>query len=250
VLDLAERCAGLARLHYVSTCYVSGRHRGTFHERDLDVGQTFNNAYESTKQLAEIDVRARMQAGLPATVYRPAIVVGDSDTGATQKLDGPYHAIGWLLRQHRRVAVMPVVGDAAATELNVVPRDFVVRAMAHLAGLDVSLGRTYQLADPAPLTVDAFLGRVAEATGQRVLRLPLPATLAKTLIDRVPGVERLMRIPSSTIDYFTHPTRYDTTNASADLAGSGIRCPRFTDYVDALVRFVRAHPELGSTGMA
>jgi hypothetical protein len=33
VLRFAERCAGLARLQYVSTCYVSGRHRGTFHER-------------------------------------------------------------------------------------------------------------------------------------------------------------------------------------------------------------------------
>ena len=249
VLDVAERCTGLVRLHYVSTCYVSGRHPGVFRERDLDVGQTFNNAYEATKHRAEVEVRARMDAGLPATVYRPAIVVGDSATGATQKFDGPYHAIRWLLRQHRRVAVMPVVGDATATQLNVVPRDFVIGAMAHLAGLDVSLGRTYHLADPAPLTVDAFLRVVAAATGQHVVRVPLPAALAKALIDRVPGVSRVMRIPSSTIDYFTHPTRYDTANASSDLAGSGIRCPRFTQYADALVRFARAHPEIGSAAM-
>jgi hypothetical protein len=98
--------------------------------------------------------------------------------------------------------------------------------------------------------VDAVLGAMAAATGHRVLRVPLPATLAKALVDRVPGVARLLRIPSSTIDYFTHPTRYDTANASADLAGSGIRCPRFTEYADALVRFARAHPELGSAAMA
>ena len=84
VLDLAERAARLDRLHYVSTCYVSGRHPGVFTEDDLEKGQTFNNFYEETKYLAEVAVRKRMPE-IPTTVYRPAVVVGDSTTGATQK---------------------------------------------------------------------------------------------------------------------------------------------------------------------
>src|SRR5687768_2016366 len=39
VLDLAEHAPNLERLHYVSTCYVSGRHHGRFLESDLEVGQ-------------------------------------------------------------------------------------------------------------------------------------------------------------------------------------------------------------------
>ncbi|HSP35304.1 MAG TPA: SDR family oxidoreductase, partial [Thermoanaerobaculia bacterium] len=90
VLEFAQRCASLRRFHYFSTCYVSGRYDGTFRETDLERGQTFNNYYEETKYLAEVDVQSRMRAGLPATIYRPSIVVGDSATGATQKYDGPY----------------------------------------------------------------------------------------------------------------------------------------------------------------
>ncbi|HEX5829977.1 MAG TPA: SDR family oxidoreductase, partial [Gemmatimonadaceae bacterium] len=101
VLDVAAGCPRLTRFQYVSTCYVSGRYRGTFAEADLERGQTFNNFYEESKYLAEVEVRRRMGEGLPATIYRPAVVVGDSATGATQKYDGPYYVLQWLLRQPR-----------------------------------------------------------------------------------------------------------------------------------------------------
>lgn len=249
VLDVAERCPSLERLHYVSTCYVSGRHPGVFREEDLEVGQTFNNHYEETKYLAEREVRARMKSGLRATIYRPAITVGDAATGITQKYDGPYYAIQWLVRQPWRVALMPVVGDLSA-EVNVVPRDFVVDAIAHLAGHPASSGKTYQLADPAPLTAGEMLDVLAAAIGKRMVHVPLGVRTAKFAIEKVPGVHRLLRIPSPMIDYFVHPTRYDTRNASADLAGSGIACPPFPSYVERLIGFVRAHPEIGAEAMA
>jgi thioester reductase-like protein len=249
VLEFAESCPGLSGLHYISTCYVSGRHPGVYTEDDLDTQQTFNNHYEETKFLAEVAVRERMAGGLAATVYRPAIVVGDSQTGATQKYDGPYFVIRWVLRQPR-VAIVPIVGDPAATRLNVVPRDFVVDAIAHLSGLPRARGKVYQLADSDPLTVDALLTAVAHATGRRIVRVPLPVGVAKGAINHVPGVYRLMRIPASAIDYFVHPTSYATSNTQADLEGSGIGVPAFTSYVDRLVQFARAHPEFGAEAMS
>jgi thioester reductase-like protein len=248
VLDFAKGCAGLERFQYVSTCYVSGRYPGVFTEDHLEEGQSFNNHYEETKYLAEVEVQHEMRHGLPATIYRPAIVVGDSTTGATQKYDGPYFVIQWLLRQPG-FALMPVVGDPAATELNVVPRDFVTEAIAYLSGQPRTEGRVYQLADPRPLTVDAMLDELSRATGRTLVRIPLPKGVAKGAIDHVPGVHALMRIPSSAIDYFVHPTRYGTAQATADLAGSGIRCPRFPEYAERLVEFVRQHPEIGSAAM-
>jgi thioester reductase-like protein len=249
VLDLAERCRRLERLHYVSTCYVSGRYPGRFTEEDLERGQAFNNLYEETKHRAEVEVRARMRGGLPATIYRPAITVGDASTGVTQKYDGPYFAIQWLLRQPGKLAVMPVVGDLTS-HINVVPRDFVVAAIAHLAGLPGSSGQTYQLADPAPLTAREMLAAIGRALGKRLVLLPLPVGLAKAAIEKVPGVYRLLRIPAPLIDYFVHPTSYDTRNAAEGLSGSGIACPPFTAYVDRLVAFVRAHREVGAAPMA
>lgn len=242
VLDLAERAPRLERLHYVSTCYVSGRHPGVFTEDDLEKGQTFNNYYEETKYLAEIEVRARMSR-IPATVYRPSVVVGDSATGATQKFDGPYFVMQWLMRQPK-LALMPVVGRPSQYRFNVVPRDFVMRALTYLSGLTTSAGKTYALADPAPLTVGETIDALAAATGRRVLRIPLTKAIAKGALQYVPGMYRLMRIPPAAVDYFVHPTTYDTRNATEDLAAAGITVPHLRDYAPRLVEFARAHPDV------
>ena len=247
VLDFAARATALRRLHYVSTCYVSGRYCGIFREDDLQKDQNFNNFYEETKHLAEVEVRARMPH-LPATIYRPSIVVGDHRTGATQKLDGPYFIIQWLVRQGV-LAVMPLVGDPTMVRFNVVPRDFVVDAIAHLSAREDNAGVTYQLADPAPPTALEMLQAIEAEVGQRVLHVPLPARLAKALLTHVPGVGNVLRIPPSAIDYFVHPAHYDTQHAARDLAGSGVRCPTFASYAPELVRFVRAHPEVSSAPM-
>ncbi len=249
VLDFAERCPRLQRFQYVSTCYVSGRYPGRFMETDLEKGQTFNNYYEETKYLAEVEVQRRMRGGMPATIYRPSVVVGDSKTGATQKYDGPYYVIQWLLRQPR-LAILPVSGRPSRYTFNVVPRDFIIPAIEHLSAMKQSSGQVYQLADPDPLTVDETIRVVAEAAGRRVMRVPTPRVVAKAALDHVPGVYSLMRIPSAAVDYFVHPTTYDTTNAERDLATAGIRVPRLREYLPHLIEFVRAHPEVSSHAMA
>ncbi len=248
LLEFAERCAGLERLQYVSTCYVSGRYAGIFRETDLEKGQQFNNFYEETKYLAELDVRRAMAEGLPATIYRPAIVVGDSQSGETQKYDGPYYVIRWLLKQPT-LAFLPVPGHPDRTRLNLVPRDFVIAGIDALAQAKGAIGLCYQLADPEPPTIAEVIRLMAEATGRAIVQVPTPLGLAKTAIDHLPGVYRLLEIPSSSVDYFVHPTFYDTTNATRDLAKAGLVCPRLADYLPNLVSFFKRHPEIASEAM-
>ena len=248
MLDFAADCVSLERFQYVSTCYVSGRYAGIFREQDLVKGQKFNNYYEETKYLAELEVQKRMIAGLPVTIYRPAIVVGNSRTGATQKYDGPYYVMRWLLRQPF-VAVLPVVGDPTTVRVNLVPSDFVVDAMVELSSQQKSLGKVYQLADPNPLTVDELIRELGRATGRVVIRVPAPWEAAKMAIDHLPGVYRLMQIPSKAIDYFVHPTHYTCENTLEDLAGTDVELPSFLGYLDRLVQFVKKHPEIGSDAM-
>ncbi len=248
MLDFAEKCPALTRFHYVSTCYVSGTYPGIFGEEDLEKGQEFNNFYEETKYLAEVEVQRRMEEGLPATIYRPPIVVGDSRTGATQKYDGPYFVMRWLLRQPA-IAFMPMVGDPNLTRVNLAPSNFVIDAMTYLSGLEISTGKVYQLADPSPLTVDELTRVIAEATRRKVVRIPLPKIVAKAAINYVPGVYRVMQIPAASVDYFVHPTHYTSFQTQADLAGSGISCPPFASYVDRLVKFVQQHPEIDGKAM-
>ncbi|MEM9691928.1 MAG: SDR family oxidoreductase, partial [Myxococcota bacterium] len=221
VLDFCEGCTSLGRLHYVSTCFVSGRYAGPFSEDDLQLGQRFNNHYEETKHLAEVEVRRRASR-IRTTVYRPAVVVGDSKSGATQKYDGPYYAIRFLLRQRGPIAAVPMVGDPSAVRLNVVPRDFVVDAITHLSQREESAGVTYQLADPQPLTIEEQVAAMERAVGKKLWRIHVPLSWAKTAIDRVPGVRGLMGFPSHAIDYYVHPTHYLTAYAQRDLAPAGI----------------------------
>ncbi|MEO8323848.1 MAG: SDR family oxidoreductase [Actinomycetota bacterium] len=250
VLGVAAHCDALQHFHYVSTCYVSGRYPGAFREGDLSKGQHFNNFYEETKYLAEVEVQKRMQEGLPATIYRPSIVVGDSVTGATQKYDGPYYIIRWILKQPTRLALMPVVGDPSIFRINVVPSDFAIDAMAHLSAQQESLGKVFALADPDPMTVAELLDELERATGRRLINMPLPLRMAKWAVRHVPGVYRLMGIPAEAIDYFVHPTYYDTTNTMEALRGSGIEAPSLRNYLPNLVSFVREHPNISSQAMA
>ena len=88
VLHLIKSFNQLQRHFYISTAYVSGDRTGTIFEEELNANQQFRNYYEETKFLAEVEVKKTMNT-IPTTIFRPAIVVGDSKNGETQKFDGP-----------------------------------------------------------------------------------------------------------------------------------------------------------------
>lgn len=249
VLDFAAGCPALSRLHYVSTCYVSGRYTGIFSEQDLDKGQTFNNFYEQTKFQAELLVRQRMDHGLKATVYRPAIVVGDSKTGATSKLDGPYYLLKLLLRQPK-VALLPIIDDPTRFRFNVVPSDFVLAAIEQLSALPESEGKTYQLSDHAPPTCAEALQIMAAASGRKVIRVPLSGRFAKASIQHLPLTARVLQLPATLIDYMSHPTHYLNRDTLTALAPFGLSAPSFESYAPQLARFVKNNMALGSAALA
>lgn len=248
VVELARRADDLVRLQYVSTCFVSGRYPGIFAEDDLELGQHFSNHYEHTKYEAERVVAKARDAGLPVTIYRPSVVVGDSRTGETQKYDGPYYALQLIARQGR-VARMPLPGDPSRVRFNVVPSDFAVDAIAALAPHPAAAGRTVALAAPQPPSVLEMCEAFAAHTGRTLRVVPVPTVLSRFAIDHVPGVARVFRLPSSTLDYLTHPTVYDVTATTALLDEVGVRCPPFDEHVGAMVAFHREHPGVGSAAM-
>ena len=248
VLAFCREQPDLRRLQYVSTCYVSGRYEGQFPEDALEVGQAFRNHYEKTKYEAELLVRKAMADGIPATIYRPGIVVGDSQTGATQKYDGPYFLATFLARQ-AALAVVPAVGDADHVRVCLVPRDFVVGAMDELSVLDASDGRSYALVDPDPPTVREVVTTFARHRNTRVVWMPLPLGPVRALVEHVPGMERLLGLPAEALDYFASPTTYATVNTTRDLTASGLVCPPFQSYAGLLLDFMLAHPEYDANAM-
>ena len=119
--------------HQVSSVAAAGDYRGPFDESMFDEGQHLPSPYHRTKFESEQIVRE--ECPVPWRVYRPAIVVGDSQTGAMDKVDGPYYFFPMMKPLRDRLpAWLPLVGvDLGDT--NVVPVDYVAKAMDHLAHL-------------------------------------------------------------------------------------------------------------------
>jgi thioester reductase-like protein len=237
VLEFVAEAPHFARLQYVSTAYVSGTARGVFRETDLDVGQGFKNHYEETKFQAEVEV---VRSKVPATVYRPGVVVGDSKTGETAKFDGPYFVVR-AMEQLPSPGIFLRVGLSRGT-VNIVPVDFVVEAMAALSAVPQSLGRTYHLCDPQPHSSAELTEMFAGALGRSFLFVPVPLPVARAFFAPRP-VQRFFGLPQQALDYFADPVRHDTTQATRDLGELGIECPRLADYLPRLVSFYRAHRE-------
>src|SRR3712207_3364464 len=114
VLELCMAARNFERLAYVSTAYVAGDRTGVVYEHELALGQGFKNHYESTKFQAEVWVRELMHR-IPTTILRPAIVVGDSQTGETEKFDGPYYLLRVIARSERLGRPVPQFGKADAS---------------------------------------------------------------------------------------------------------------------------------------
>jgi thioester reductase-like protein len=235
VVQFLAACPRLERLHYVSTCYVSGTATGVFEETDLDVGQSFKNHYEETKFLAEVEVA---RSGLPVTIYRPSIVVGDSKTGETGKFDGPYFTLS-AMEKVPSPGLFVRVGSGR-NPANLVPVDFVTEALARLSVSPLSRGRTYHLADPQPLSTFEVGQLFARELGKRFAYVPVPTRVARALFAPA-WVQRHFGMPVQSLDYFDHPCRYGTGQAAGDLGPMGVECPPLASYAGRLVAFYRAH---------
>ena len=240
VNHLARSIKNLRRYHYISTCYVAGKRTGVIMENELQHTAGFRNYYEETKYLAELEVDA-LKSELPVTIHRPAVVCGDSRTGETAKYDGVYYLINYL-RMFPRALSLANIGNAQV-RLNVVPVDFIVEALAALAQDERAIGATLQLADPAPLTTRELFDVIAKNLAGRASLLTVPAPVVRTTLS-IPLNEKLTKLPRVGVPYFFLKQTYDTTRAEQLLEPHGVRCPRFSDYVEALLEFVERHPKL------
>ncbi len=241
VNNFAKTIRELRRYHYVSTCYVAGKRKGLILETELRHDAGFRNHYEETKYAAELEVEA-LKSELPVTIHRPAVVCGDSRTGETAKYDGIYYLIHYLRKWPAALTLLNI--GNLGVRLNLVPIDFVIEAMVALAKDELAIGATVQLADPAPLTTRQLFDEISKALSGRGSVLTLPARIVQRSL-MLPFSPALTGLPHCAVPYFFLEQMHDSTRARELLEPHGIRCPRFPDYVGALINFVAEHPKLG-----
>src|SRR5687768_3360331 len=148
--------------HMVSSIAAAGLYKGTFSEDMFDEAHNVeNHPYFQTKHESEAVVREECE--VPWRVYRPGIVVGHSETGEMDKIDGPYYFFKVLQRARDMLPQwFPGVG-IEGREINIVPVDFVAKAMDHIAHIDGLDGQAFHLTDPNPLTAGKIMNLFARA---------------------------------------------------------------------------------------
>ena len=134
-------------LHHVSSIAAAGLYEGVFREDMFDEAEGLDHPYFMTKHESEKIVRKECK--VPWTVYRPAVVVGDSTTGEMDKIDGPYYFFRLIQRMRQILPPwMPSVGLEGG-RLNIVPVDFVVAALDHISHHNArASGKCFHLVDP------------------------------------------------------------------------------------------------------
>jgi nucleoside-diphosphate-sugar epimerase len=240
VNEFARSLSRLSHYHYISTCYVAGKRTGRILETELRHEAGFRNYYEETKYFAELEVDA-LKSELPVTIHRPAVVCGDSQTGETAKYDGIYYLIHYLLKWPSVLSAFNI-GNSEVS-LNLVPVDFVVEAISTLARDPLAVGKTIQLADPAPLTTHELFNTIARSLNGKEPRLTLPVPLVHTSL-RLPLAPKISGLPHSAVPYFFLKQNYDTAQARKLLGPHGVSCPPFESYAEMIVDYATCHPVL------
>ena len=239
--------------HQVSSVAAAGDHVGHFDETMFAEGQHLPSAYHRTKYESERIVREECAA--PWRVYRPSVVVGDSETGAMDKVDGPYYFFPLMkLLRDNLPAWLPLVGvDLGDT--NVVPVDYVAKAMDHLAHVPGHDGEAFHLVNPEPQPVVETINAFCNAAGAPQFGTPIdrrvtgfslvpralrPSTLIAGLVRSAPMQLALdqtigrLGVPAEVLSHTSFSAVFDSRRTEKALAGSGIAVPDLESYAEAL----------------
>jgi NAD(P)-dependent dehydrogenase (short-subunit alcohol dehydrogenase family) len=241
-LDLAHQIPA-ARFHLFSSIAVAGRYRGRFTERLFGEAEGLDLPYFRTKHESEALVRTVCR--VPWRIYRPAMVVGHSRTGVMDKIDGPYYLFKAIQKLRDSLPRwLPLVGIEGG-HVNLVPVDFVVAAVDHLAHAPAQDGQCFHLTDPQDHRVGDVLNLFARAAHAPAMALRFEsgmcgsvANLVRPLKEMLPSAGRIagqlldeLGIPRSLFGLLNNPTTFDAAEAQALLEPAGIRVPPLETYV-------------------
>jgi short-subunit dehydrogenase len=238
----------VGRFHHVSSIAVAGSYKGVFQEDMFDEGQKLPHHYHRTKYEAERLVREGVEA--KTLIYRPGLVVGHSETGEMDKIDGPYYFFKLLQRlRHALPEWFPLAGPEGG-QTNFVPVDFVARAMDHIGHLpdDDLPGDTFHLVNPEPMTVGQGLNEFAKAAHAPQFAMRIDQNMTNVVpkqvragIKALPTVRRIrhqlfhdLGVPPEAMENRDFRCTFDARDAQRALSGTGIAVPPLSTYAPRL----------------
>jgi NAD(P)-dependent dehydrogenase (short-subunit alcohol dehydrogenase family) len=251
-LELAQAIEA-GHFHHMSSIAAAGLYEGVFREDMFDEAENYEHPYFMTKHESEKIVR--QECHLPWSVYRPALVVGDSGSGEMDKIDGPYYFFKLIQRMRQLLPPwMPSMGLEGG-RINIVPVDFVVAALATISHQRGIASKCYQLVDPVGYRVGDVLDIFSKAAHAPKMNLFInaalfgfiPRSVTKGLMALAPvrrvrnAIMNDLGLPPDILTFVNYPTRFDCRETLAALKGTGVACPNLKDYAWRLWDYWERH---------
>ncbi len=239
--------------HHASSIAAAGLYHGSFRENMFEEATGLEHPYFRTKHESEALVRKLGKR--PWRVYRPGIVIGHSQTGHIDKVDGPYYFFKMIQKLRQSLPPwFPLVGLEGGY-INLVPVDYVVAAMDHLAHLPDQDGQCFHLTDPRQRRVGEVLNLFARAGHAPTMAFRVdpklvdlvPAAVTASMANYRPlqqmvdTILRDLRIPRDVMQFFNWQTRFDCSRTQRLLEGTDIRVPVLEDYAWRLWDYWERH---------
>ena len=218
VLDLALECKKLQKVNHISTAYVVGK-KGDFEwtEDMLDVGQTFHNTYEQSKYEAEVLVHEYRKKGLNISIFRPSMVMGDSQEGKTNNFRLIYEPLHFLSKGIYEK--FPANMDCWQNLINI---DITAKAIFTL-GTRAEM-ETHHIVSPQPTKVQYFLEVAAKYFG---FKLPEFIPLEDFDFSEWTAVQKILAQPF--VPYFNYKTKFISEKTQAILKEYGFTYPEIDE---------------------
>ncbi len=247
------RALDAGHFHHVSSIAAAGLYEGVFREDMFEEAEHYEHPYFLTKHESEKIVRSECK--VPWSVYRPAMVVGDSQSGEMDKIDGPYYFFKLIQRMRQILPPwMPTIGLEGG-RINIVPVDFVVAALDAISHQTGIASKCYHLVDPEGYRVGDVLDIFSKAAHAPKMNLFInaallgfiPRSITKGLMALAPvrrirnAVMQDLGLPPDMLTFVNYPTRFDCRDMQAALKGTGIACPKLPDYAWRLWDYWERH---------
>jgi len=152
--------------HFVSSLGILLAYQvpeGGQEDDELDPSKCPDVGYFRTKYVAERVVRIARDRGIPVTIHRIGLIVGDSETGVANFDD----FVARMLVGCIQVGYAPDI----ANSMDMTPVNFVAAAMVHLSRQQESVGKVFHLLNPSPIHWSEIFDMVIEQ-GYPVEKLP------------------------------------------------------------------------------
>jgi thioester reductase-like protein len=148
ILRLASQ-GRVTPVHFVSTVdvlkpLIDSESRIIREDEHHDLAQNFDDGYAQSKWVAEKLIIAARSRGIPTCIYRPGMLTGHSQTGASQTNDLMCRIIKGMIQ----LGVAPDLDQW----INLTPIDYGSKAIVHLSRQHQSLGKAFHLVNPNALS--------------------------------------------------------------------------------------------------